>query len=470
MSRLSTQVTAMALGAVLAALVAVGVSTAGALWVQAMASLDAALLAAAASETHPLEAETWRAERLATPVRLRPWRPDDPLVPAALAEAVRADEQPRWLDTPRSRVLVLVVEPVSAPPGPDGDDVDHPHAVIVAHAPRVTLLGALGPFLVAYTAAALTTAAAVGLLLYVGLRRALRPLEAAVSLLDDLGAGPVDERLEVAGPDEVRQVLAATNALLGRVEQARSTQRRFVADAAHELRTPVTRLLGELDLALRKPRDLDAYRDALARARDHAARLEELVKALLLLARLEAGPSLSDQPPERMSAIVLEALASERATLTGAGCTVQLDVEHDAEVRVHRELWRIAVANLLRNAAVHAAGSTVTVTLESHKDVIVVRVDDDGRGLSDEDLGSALEPFRRGAKAGPGLGLGLALTREVLRHHGGQIALNHGRRGGLAVSLVMPRSAGSTDAARPDRSHPTPMGLQRIPHAASIDP
>jgi len=435
--RLATRVLVLALGVLGVALVIVGLGTAILLHRQAVAALDQALLAAAAAEAHSEAEERWRAEHMVTPVEVHRWSPGDPLVHDAVAQAALQDERPRWRVRDGRRVLLLTAEPTDAPIGPDGGARSHPHLLLVASAPQVTWQTTVQSFVRPYGAVATVTAAVLGGLLILGLRRALAPLDQAVRELDALGGRTLDARLQARGPDEVRWVLDATNRLLERLEAAAEGQSRFVADAAHELRTPVTALVGELDLALRQERDAQAYRQALERGRRHARRLHDLVEALLTLARIDAGQAQQHREREHLSALVLAALAGERSTLQEAGCTVQLDLAHDLEVEVQPVLCRVAVANLLRNVAVHAPGATVWVRVDAHQDQPVVVVEDDGPGIEVEQAPVLLERFARGGSRGPGLGLGLPLAAEVVRRHGGSLELDRSPHGGLRVRLSL---------------------------------
>lgn len=438
MRRLSTQVVALALAALGLSLIVVGSGTGIALWVQARTSLDEALLAAAAAEAHPRPTERWRTEHLTTPITVRAWSPGDPLVDDDVARATLRDESPRWTNRDGKRVLLLVAEPEDAPFGPDGGDMDHPHLLLVASAPALSVAEALGPFAVSYGLVSLLVATVFGGLLVLGLRRAMGPLDRATERLDDLGGREVGARVSVEGPEEVRRVLTATNGLLERLEVASEGQRRFVSDAAHELRTPVTRLLGELDLVLRQEREPEAYRTALARAREASTRLRDLVEALLTLARLDAGSRPDSRTPERASAVVLAALADERQTLEAAGCRVSVDLGPDPEVRVDVALCRVAIANLLRNAAIHAPGTPVRIRVAEADGAALICVEDGGPGLSDAARARVFERFHRGAHDRPGLGLGLPLAREVVRQHGGELALQDSELGGLAAVIRIP--------------------------------
>lgn len=449
MSRLSTQVVVLALAALAATLVVVGLGTGAVLWVVARHGQDQALLAAAAAEAHPQPAERWRPEHLVTPVRVRLWASGDPLVADDVALATMADERSRWLDRDGQRVLLLVAEPTDVHGAAELGDPDHPHALLIAHAPQISIAQAIGPFAAAYGAIGLVTAWALGALLVLGLRRALAPLDEAAHLLDHLGGRELGARVPTEGPDEIRQVLTATNALLERLERATAGQRRFVADAAHELRTPVTRLLGELDLALRQDRDAEAYREALVHGRREAARLRDLVEALLTLARLDAGQGRADRERqrERVSGVVLSALAAERATLDDAGCAVDLDVGDDPEVLVDAALCRIAIGNLLRNAAIHAPGAPVHLRVDTRDGDVLVLVEDGGPGMTEAARTAAFERFHRGTHDRPGLGLGLPLAREIARHHGGDLTLGASDLGGLAARIRLPASTILRDQA-----------------------
>lgn len=434
---LSQRVVAWAVVGLVLALVLVGVGTAGLLVVRAQQALDAALLAAAQAEAHPWAEERWRAEHTETLVEVRRWRAGDPLITADEVARAMVDERPRWATRDGKRVLWLTIEPQDAPPGPDGDARDHPHAVLVATAPQVRATRVVGPFLLSYGGVAALTAGLLGLVLGGALHRALRPLREAVDALDALGGSRLDARLDRGGPTEVDRVIAAANRLLERLEASASAQRRFVADAAHELRTPMTALVGELDLALRRPREADALRDALVRSRERARRLERLVEALLGLARVDTGQARGEGSREHLSGLVLAAVADERQALSAAGCALQVVAGRDVEVVVTVDLVVAAVANLLRNAVAHAPGAPVEVAWGGTDDGAWVEVRDRGPGPGDAPE-ALFERFHRGSVARPGLGLGLPLAREIARAHGGDLVLAARDGGGAVARLTLP--------------------------------
>jgi signal transduction histidine kinase len=184
-------------------------------------------------------------------------------------------------------------------------------------------------------------------------RRAFQPLDRALheaAGVVGLGQGA---RLSVSGPREVRTLLEAMNAVLDRLDDAFHAQARFTAEAAHELRTPVTVMLGELDVTLRRPRGPEEYRATLATVREAVERLRDLVAGLTALARVDAGQVEQVRERLRASDVARAAAEAESRALDAAGCALRVRVERDAEVEGHPALLRAAVGNLLRNAATH---------------------------------------------------------------------------------------------------------------------
>ena len=433
MSTLAGRVTAIVVAVLCATLVLVGAVTAGLLHVRAHSALDRALLAAAFAEAHPWQSERFANDHVRSPVAVRPWETGDPRVPAALhAEAV-SGERPLYATLGAHRVLLLVVEPESA----DVRGGDHGHFVVVAEAPAVTPWDVALPFLGVYLAVAAVTALAAGLVVGQGVRSAMAPLGQAAADLErvqGLGSGA---RLERLGPAEVDELLASANRLLDRLDAAFDAQATFTAQAAHELRTPVTVLKGEVELALRRDRSSAEYREALDRVRTEVDWLAELVEALMLLARVEAGHADRGREVERLSAVVHRAVERERPALERAGCTLTVALDDDPELRMQVALVATAVGNLLRNAAVHAPGAPVAVRLVRHDGHACVQVEDGGPGLTAAEAERVLERFQRGSTRRNGLGLGLPLAREIARRHGGDLTLGEGQGGGLRARLAL---------------------------------
>lgn len=226
--------------------------------------------------------------------------------------------------------------------------------------------------------------------------------------------------------DEVAELGEALREMVGRLESVIQRERRFASHAAHELRSPLAALRGELELALRRPRSPQEYEGALGDALEDTNRLIDLAEDLLVVARLGGAAA---EPKEELNAsdLVRDAIAASLATARGAG-NVEVDFDAaDLVIRGSRSALVRMLRNLLDNAATHG-GSTpvrVRVRVTPRGDQVAIAVEDDGTGVSAEDLERIFEHFHRGADARQesGAGLGLGIAREIARQHGGDIVL-----------------------------------------------
>ncbi|WP_030251290.1 MULTISPECIES: sensor histidine kinase [unclassified Streptomyces] len=259
-------------------------------------------------------------------------------------------------------------------------------------------------------------------------RRALRPVEgirremAAITQSEDLARRVPEPDTH----DEVARLASTTNETLAALETSVERQRRFVADASHELRSPIASLRTQLEVAAAHPELLD-----LDGAVEDTVRLQRLAADLLLLARLDAGERLGD------AKIDLAGLAREEVEgRTG----VTVDAE-PVEVAGSRGQVGRVLANLLDNAQRHAR-SAVTVTVRREGDLAVVGVADDGDGVPEADRERIFERFVRldaaRSRDDGGAGLGLAIARDVAVRHGGTLTAGRGPAGGALFELRLP--------------------------------
>jgi two-component system OmpR family sensor kinase len=437
---LTAHVTRIAVCTLVGALVVTGLGTAALLHVRARHDLDQSMLAAAYGEAHPWSEERWDTEGAEPPAQVRPWRPGDPDVDEALAAEVARSETPRFVDRDDRRVLVIAFEP---PDAHHGDEASHPHQVLVVAAPAVRLADSVGGFVVVWSALTALVGVLASATLGAAIRRAMLPLQRAARDLAALPGLPQGVRLDGGGYREVDVVLRSVNDLLERLETAFEAQTRFTAEAAHELRTPVTVLLGELDLALRREREPAAYREALGRAREEASRLRARVEALMALAKVEAGQASRGRETEYLSALITGAIAAERAVLERTRTEVIVADGPDPELDVHGPLVTLALANLVRNAAFYGGGRPITIRTVAEDGAIAVLVDDQGPGVPPAQREVAFERFRRGTdRSVDGLGLGLPLAREIARRHGGDVTLDDAPGGGCRARLALPHPHG----------------------------
>ncbi|WP_245861170.1 sensor histidine kinase [Microbacterium aurantiacum] len=267
--------------------------------------------------------------------------------------------------------------------------------------------------------------------------RALRPVEHLRSQVDDIDAAGLDQRLEGSGAgDEVDRLAATMNRMLDRIEYAQRTQRQFVSDASHELRSPLATIRQHAEL-------VSAYPESTSKEEfseivlHEGARMQELVEGLLLLARLD-----EHRAPRAMASVDLDDLAlAEVRRLRGLGVQVDAGGISSGRVTGSEVLLARALRNLADNAARHAR-TGVILRVREDPPWVRVEVEDDGAGIAPEHRERVFERFSRldegRARDEGGSGLGLAIVREIALTHGGSVAVEEGPSGGARFVLLLP--------------------------------
>jgi signal transduction histidine kinase len=267
--------------------------------------------------------------------------------------------------------------------------------------------------------------------------RALRPVEAIRTEAEAITGSTIHRRVpEQGADDEIGRLARTMNAMLGRLEASQERQRQFVSDASHELRSPVTAIRSDLEVALREGAGAD-WPTVAGALLGEEARLERLLDDLLVLASSDEGAAPPPSTPVDLSALVTEEAARARRV------PVRLRPEPLPAAMVAgavRDLGRV-VTNLVDNAARHA-GSAVEVTVETGPDAVVLTVDDDGPGIPDADRERVFERFTRldegRARHEGGAGLGLAVARSVVTRHRGTIVASSSLAGGARLTVTLP--------------------------------
>jgi two-component system OmpR family sensor kinase len=331
--------------------------------------------------------------------------------------------------------LRLTVEPVV---GPAGQRVGYV-AWADSTRPLRDLLATVSGALLGGGALVIGVALASGLFLA---RRALAPVAdvtetaRAISLSGDFAA-----RVEGAQRgDEVGELASAFNEMLEALEHNHQTLQRFLGDASHQLRTPLTTVRANLDLAQRPDIPAEERQAILMDARDEAERMGRLIGDLLSLARAESGARLEFAPVE-LDALLVESVQRERQAAKHVRMSVS-SVE-PAIVDGDRDRLRDLFEVLLDNAARYTpAGGTVTAALEVGDGRATVRVEDTGIGLDAVDQDRLFERLYRGARAREmrpsGTGLGLAIAHWIAESHGGSIELAGRESGGTVATVSLP--------------------------------
>ncbi|MGO1056388.1 sensor histidine kinase [Crossiella sp. CA198] len=279
--------------------------------------------------------------------------------------------------------------------------------------------------------------ALAGWLTWLALGRMLRPVARIRDELADITATDLGRRVpEPVRQDEIHQLARTVNATLSRLDQAVTGQRRFVADAAHELRGPIAALRGELELATTHPGQAD-WPEVVRLALTDTVRLQDLAADLLLLAQLDnPGPATGAEVD--LGDLIGEHLAGRElpAHLQRSARPPKLPVVVPGRAAALTRL----LGNLLDNAERHA-DRYVEVRLGTEDGHAVLEVLDDGPGIPLMDRGRIFEPFARlddaRARADGGTGLGLAIARQIAEHHGGRIRAGRGPGARFRVQLPL---------------------------------
>ncbi|SEK58410.1 HAMP domain-containing sensor histidine kinase [Streptacidiphilus jiangxiensis] len=328
--------------------------------------------------------------------------------------------------------LPLVPNPVVEVPGlkPFGIEARQQITSVVTETPEGPVIIRTGVSLMAADDAVHTTALTlvVGcplLLLTVALvtwrvtGRALRPVEAIRSEVAAIGEQELHRRVPVPrGEDEITRLARTMNGMLDRLDLAGRRQRQFIADASHELRSPIAVLRTQLEVALGHP-DPQVRVELVEGALQDAERLQDLAADLLFLARLDAGPAARPDDPVELAELV-------RAAARGRDVT--LDLDREALVPGHRLWLTRLVTNLLDNAERHARTEVlVGLRVDRTTGWAVLEVHNDGEPLAPADRERIFERFTRlddaRSRDAGGAGLGLPIARDIAQHHGGTLTV-----------------------------------------------
>jgi signal transduction histidine kinase len=296
----------------------------------------------------------------------------------------------------------------------------------------------------------LVVAAAIG---WVVAGRVLAPLKRITGTAQRMSEEHLAERIPVTGPDdELRELGETLNSMLDRLADSFDTQRRFVANASHELRSPLTVIRSEAEVSLANPHpDIDELRAMAESVVQASRRTEALLASLLILARSQRG--LLHSEPVDLAAVVGDAAEATKEAAGAEG--VHLTGEHEpAFVEGDAGLLERLAANLLENGVrYNRPGGFVRVRTRAETGTVELRVENSGPPVDPGAAARLAEPFERlGRDAdGRGAGLGLSIVRAVSEAHGGTLAIAARDDGGLVVSVRLPRGEpkGAGGAAGP---------------------
>jgi two-component system OmpR family sensor kinase len=293
---------------------------------------------------------------------------------------------------------------------------------------------------------------AVGIASWLMARRSLAPIGRIARDVQKLTAAHLDRRITVPTEgDELSEMVVTVNQMLVRLEAAFRAQDRFIANAAHELKTPVTVLLGEAQVLSRQARTPEQYERFVASVQDEMRRFAQLIDSLLTLARAHAGFPIPSAGPVSVNEAVTDAvqrcqpLAEQREVRLILVLAPPSPDEPDAVVLGDSELLSLMVGNVIRNAIRHSpVGKAVEIEVQSRETEATIAVRDAGPGIPADLLDRVFDPFfrvPRDTDAGQGAGLGLAITKGVAELHRGMIQASNRPGGGCNFIIRLPLAA-----------------------------
>jgi len=260
-------------------------------------------------------------------------------------------------------------------------------------------------------------------------RRAIAPIERMSQTADEMQSNTLSHRVDVKGFDtEFAKLGTVLNSMFDRLNDSFQQQRRFVADASHEMRTPLSVIMSSTGLALSKDREPEEYRMQLETCQRSANRMHQLVESLLMLARLDGS-----QPPEPSVLVDLAKLAAESvAWLEDLASEKNIQLKTNLQpsfVIGHPSLLNQVLTNLIVNAIQYnRAGGTVYINVQNDSNSVLLVVEDDGIGIPSSDIPHLFERFYRVDQArsrnSGGSGLGLSICHRIVQIHGGSIEVD----------------------------------------------
>lgn len=273
-------------------------------------------------------------------------------------------------------------------------------------------------------------------------RRALRPVATLAAMAERVHAGNLAERIPSSGRgDELDRLASVFNAMLARVEAGVASVRDFTLHASHELKTPLTILSSEIELALNDPVIQEPERQRLTSQMEEIQRLSALVNALTLLAKADAGVRLVAIEPLRFDEMVKIAAEDARALAASRGINIELTRCDGVTLDGDRAGLRQVLLNLLDNAVKHnCPGGSICISLVSDpEDAVTLSIDNTGAPISVELMPRIFDRFVRGNPSAEGSGLGLSIVKTIVEAHGGTVSCAN-LPGGVVQFLVrLPR-------------------------------
>ena len=281
-------------------------------------------------------------------------------------------------------------------------------------------------------------------------RRVINPISRITAEVKRISASNLHNRLPVpdADPQDVISDLTSTfNDMLDRLQTSFEIQANFINNASHELKTPITTIIAETEIALLKERAPDEYEEVLNNIQRQATRLANLTESLLKLTQTGYDGNKQVQDVVRMDEMLMDVKCELDKLYPGNRITIKLNDMPDEtdllNLPCNRPLLELAISNIISNGVKYSDNDEVFVSLSANKSSIKITIADIGIGIPPEDIPYLYEPFFRGKKASRynGYGLGLPLAMKIIRMHNGELVIQSEPEKGTVVNIIFKQPA-----------------------------
>lgn len=366
-------------------------------------------------------------------------KPVKPWDSSAYQESLRGKTRHTTSRLPSGDTIRICSYPIRA----DDGSIEAVAQTVRSLQPTTQMLRATDRLLLEFLPIALLASGLIGTLLT---GQALAPVGKLSTTLARIGAADLSERLPPFGGDEFARLARIINAMLARLELAFEQQRRFTADASHELRSPLTVILGQSSLALSAPQS-DENRHFWERTLRATRRMERLVSDLLMLARSDAHQLEMQFSPLRVRDLLESTVETIPETSPTDACPIEIISPDDLWIQGDNIHLERAIHNLLTNARRHTPPTgKIALSATAHEQAqVLITVADTGSGIPAEHIPHLFERFYRADKGRSqsrgGSGLGLAITHSIIEAHGGMVAIESSLNVGTTVRILLPVAA-----------------------------
>jgi heavy metal sensor kinase len=271
----------------------------------------------------------------------------------------------------------------------------------------------------------------------------LKPLNSMIGTVRQITGANLDTRVTVPeNMDEIRELAETFNDMLERINRSFAIQRQFMQDVSHELKTPLTVIRGEMEVALKRERSIHEYRDILESNLDEIKKINRILESLLALARFDSDAESLHKEPADITVLIKEILTDIEILALQKNIEITVISEtSDRSVNIDKERMRRVFYNIFDNAIKYSGeNGKIEIDIERVNEEVFINISDTGPGISEEDIPYIFDRFYRADKArcSEGFGLGLSIAKSIVKAHGGNIEVKSRTGEGATFIISLP--------------------------------